>query len=186
MTLLRVWSSPQILLAKTFQSRKRGPQQIMHCPLNFCAYFNRVKGFYFCILLNQFKNPLQKKNVGNAVTPGSLKVYGLPKFYKQDLVSGSCCRWMYIESNTSLSFVDFMVTVKFVLTSMFFIFNNKIYKQTFRAPMGSPLSPIIVNVVMQELEERVLNFIDCSPTFYYRYVDDIVLSITGTITCHTL
>lgn len=42
--------------------------------------------------------------------------------------------------------------------------------------LESPLSPILVDIIMQDLEERVLNSIDCSPT-YYRYVNDIVLSL---------
>jgi len=53
---------------------------------------------------------------------------------------------------------------------------NTIYKQTFGTPMGSPLSPIIADVVMRDLEIYCLNKINYKLTFYYRYVDDIVLA----------
>jgi len=41
--------------------------------------------------------------------------------------------------------------------------------------MNSPLSPVISDVVMQDFE-TVLNRINCQLTFYYRYVDDIVMA----------
>jgi len=42
--------------------------------------------------------------------------------------------------------------------------------------MGSPLSPIITDIVMQDLEKSVLNTIDMQLPFYYRYVDDIIFA----------
>jgi len=42
--------------------------------------------------------------------------------------------------------------------------------------MGSPLSPVIANMVLQDLEEKALEKIDCNIPFYHRYVDDIVLA----------
>jgi len=62
------------------------------------------------------------------------------------------------------------------LYSPFFTFNNKIYKQTYEIPMGSPLSPIIANLVMQDLKEYIINNLNVRPILYYRYVDDIILS----------
>jgi len=40
--------------------------------------------------------------------------------------------------------------------------------------MGSPLSPIIADIVMQDLERVVLETFDFDIPIYYRYVDDIV------------
>jgi len=42
--------------------------------------------------------------------------------------------------------------------------------------MGSLLSPIIADVVMQDLEMHCLNKINCQLTFYLRYVDDILMA----------
>jgi len=43
--------------------------------------------------------------------------------------------------------------------------------------MGSPLSPIISDLVMRDLEERALETLGLSLPFYFRYVDDIVMAI---------
>jgi len=42
--------------------------------------------------------------------------------------------------------------------------------------MGSPLSPIVANLVLQKLEHITINILSIKPKFYYRYVDDIILS----------
>jgi len=42
--------------------------------------------------------------------------------------------------------------------------------------MGSPLSPIISDLVMRDLEDNILNSLTIQPILYYRYVDDIILS----------
>jgi len=41
--------------------------------------------------------------------------------------------------------------------------------------MGSPLSPVVADLVMQRLECTVISSLNIRPTFYYRYVDDIIL-----------
>jgi len=71
---------------------------------------------------------------------------------------------------------EFISVIKFVLSSTFFTFNNTIYKQTFGTSMGSPLSLIIADVVMQDLEMHCVNKINYQLTFYFRYVDDIVMA----------
>ncbi|KAG5342011.1 SETMR methyltransferase, partial [Acromyrmex heyeri] len=50
------------------------------------------------------------------------------------------------------------------------------YKQIFGTAMDSPLSPIMVNIVMQDLEEIAINKLLAQPLFYFRYVDDIILA----------
>lgn len=42
--------------------------------------------------------------------------------------------------------------------------------------MEPPLSPIITDVVMQDLEKNVLNLLNCKLLIYFRYVDDILLA----------
>jgi len=41
--------------------------------------------------------------------------------------------------------------------------------------MGSPLSPILADVVMQDLELKAIKNLDFEIPVYYRYVDDILL-----------
>jgi len=42
--------------------------------------------------------------------------------------------------------------------------------------MGSPLSPVIADIVMQDLEKRVLETFNFDIPFYFRYVDDLVMA----------
>jgi len=42
--------------------------------------------------------------------------------------------------------------------------------------MGSPLSPIVADLVLQKLESFTIDFLRVKPSFYYRYVEDIVLA----------
>jgi len=63
------------------------------------------------------------------------------------------------------------------MDSTFFTFNNKIYKQKFGTPMGSPLSPIIADLVLQDLERRTLEIFGVEVPFYFRYVDDIAMAV---------
>jgi len=67
-----------------------------------------------------------------------------------------------------------MRAVQFVLDSTYFTFDNIIYKQNFGTPMGSP---IITDVVMQDLENEVLSlismysfFIDTLMTLLWRFL----------------
>ncbi|XP_046491078.1 uncharacterized protein [Neodiprion pinetum] len=58
-----------------------------------------------------------------------------------------------------------------------FKFNQNIYAQTYGLPMGSPLSPILSDLVLDDLEQYCLNKLDFKPSFYFRYVDDIVTAV---------
>ena len=43
--------------------------------------------------------------------------------------------------------------------------------------MGNPISPILSDIVMEDLESYCISKLQSKPLFYFRYVDDIVLSI---------
>ncbi|KAL6416960.1 hypothetical protein ACFW04_014754 [Cataglyphis niger] len=72
--------------------------------------------------------------------------------------------------------IELAMDIRFVLDSRYFIFNGTIYQQTFGTPMGSPLSSIIADIVLQDLKEKALTSLNFIPSFYLRYVDDIILS----------
>jgi len=61
-------------------------------------------------------------------------------------------RWDFISISCNIPKDEFLHAVQFVLESTFFSFDNQIYKQNFGIPIGSPLSPIIADIVMQDLE----------------------------------
>jgi len=47
--------------------------------------------------------------------------------------------------------------------------------------MGSPLSPIVADLVLQNLESHILDELSFIPPFYIRYVDDIALAALYTL-----
>jgi len=109
----------------------------------------------------------------------SLDVTSLFTNIPRDLAINSIIkRWTLIKEKTLIPKDEFMNAINLILSSTYFTFNTKIYKQTYiyGTPMGSPLSPIIANLVMQDLEEITLGTIKCDIPFYYRYVDDIILA----------
>jgi len=40
--------------------------------------------------------------------------------------------------------------------------------------MGSPLSPILADIVMQDFEKKVISMLPARLLFYFWYVDDII------------
>lgn len=95
-------------------------------------------------------------------------------------------RWEFISPNCAIPMNEFLIAIRLVLHSTYFLFNNTIYQQTYGTPMGSPLSPIIADIVMQELENRALSLLNFNPPFYIRYVDDVVCAIPEGTLDHTL
>lgn len=70
---------------------------------------------------------------------------------------------------------EFLNAVIFVLSSTYFTFDNVIYKQTFGLPMGSSLSPLIADIVLQDIENKALYKFNKIVSFYFWYVDDIAV-----------
>jgi len=132
---------------------------------------------------SQIKNSLQlKEKLSNLHIPdnclASFDVVSLFTNIPIDLVVKIIEeKWPHVEAHTSLPLSEFILSLKFVLESTFFQFNNRVYKQTFGALIESPLSPVIADLILQRFESSILNEITFKPTFYYRYVDDIALSV---------
>jgi len=91
-------------------------------------------------------------------------------------IDGISNRWVYIKQYTNIPKNEFLMAINFVLSSTYFTFDNNIYKQTYGTPMGFPLSPIVADIVMQDLETECINKFDFQLTFYFRYVDDMILA----------
>jgi len=67
--------------------------------------------------------------------------------------------------------------IELVLSSTSFKFNGKYYEQIYGSPMCSPLSPILADIVMEDLEVHCLRKMEFKIHTYYRHVDDIFLII---------
>ncbi|KAL6421094.1 hypothetical protein ACFW04_013054 [Cataglyphis niger] len=124
----------------------------------------------------EFLSRLSGKTLGASDIVVSLDVVSLFTNVPLDLAINSINnKWNYIAIHTSISRNEFILAIKFILLSTYFLFNDKIYKQTYGTPLSFPFSPIIANLVMQNLEELILSTMDTNIHFYYHYVDDMIL-----------
>lgn len=85
--------------------------------------------------------------------------------------------WVLIEENTPFNKRDFIRLIRFVFNNNVFACQEKFFIQKFGTPMGSPISPIIATIVMDDLLDSVLPLLPSPPLFIFKYVDDLILSI---------
>ena len=85
--------------------------------------------------------------------------------------------WNSLKEFTNLPKDEFQRALKFTLTTNFFQFKDKFYKQLDGVAMGSPISSVIAQLVMEYAEEQVINNLNVDVLFYKRYVDDCLLAI---------
>ena len=78
---------------------------------------------------------------------------------------------------TTLSVDNICDLLSLVLTNTYFSFNGKFYQQKFGMAMGSPVSPIVANIFMQDLETKAVQYSEFIPKIWYRYVDDTFVII---------
>lgn len=84
-------------------------------------------------------------------------------------------RWSEVEQHTKIDKESFVAAVKLVLDSTYFTYRSNSYTQTFGVPMGSPLSPVVANLVMERLEQECMNRVKeqrIEMVVCRRYVDD--------------
>ena len=78
-----------------------------------------------------------------------------------------------LDDRTTLSPDEVLRLLRFCLDATFVAYQGKWYQQTFRTAMGSPVSVTVVNLVMEDVEERAL----ASYPFWKRFVDDTCTAI---------
>ncbi|XP_023028767.2 uncharacterized protein [Leptinotarsa decemlineata] len=62
---------------------------------------------------------------------------------------------------------------EYCIKNTYFIYNDQRYRQIEGAPMGSPLSPVVANLFMEEIETEAIATSHLKPKLWLRYVDDI-------------
>ena len=62
-----------------------------------------------------------------------------------------------LPQRTSMSISQITSLLEFCLTHIYFLFHGKYYEQVQGAAMGSPISPLIANIFMEEFEVQALN-----------------------------
>ena len=77
-----------------------------------------------------------------------------------------------LHQGTSMTVNNITCLLEFCLSSTYFTFQDKYYELVERAAMGSPISPIVANLYMEEFEMRAINTSPQSPLMWKRLVDD--------------
>ena len=70
--------------------------------------------------------------------------------------------------------------LRFCLTSTSFQYKGEHYQQQEGVAMGSPVSPVIADLFMEDLEEKFLTTCSTPPRVWKRFVDDIIAVIKKT------
>ena len=77
-----------------------------------------------------------------------------------------------LPQRTSMSKQQITTLLEFCLTNTYFLFQSKYYEQVQGAAMGSPISPLIANLFMEEFEVKALSTCPHPPSLWLRFVYD--------------
>lgn len=82
-----------------------------------------------------------------------------------------------LQERTQLTSADITSLLSFCLNSTEFSFKNNFYQQIHGTAMGSPISVVTANLVMEVIESRALTSFIAAPRIFKRYVDDTICVI---------
>ncbi|XP_044764459.1 uncharacterized protein LOC123321021 [Coccinella septempunctata] len=85
--------------------------------------------------------------------------------------------WQRIEQQCQIPKKEFMELIELVFSSIYFAFDGKFYRQCIGTPMGSKLSQIIADYVIDELLDECIPQLTFIIPFCKKYVDDLILMI---------
>lgn len=108
----------------------------------------------------------------------SLDAVSLYSNIPYDLIINSITlHWPEISIKTKLNKKQFLNIIELIFNSSYFKFNNHYYKQILGTPMGSNLSPILSQYVMDDLLNNCIPKLKFKLPFIKKFVDDIVTSV---------
>ncbi|GAB1867929.1 Reverse transcriptase domain-containing protein [Camponotus japonicus] len=111
----------------------------------------------------------------------SLDVCSLFTNIPKDLVINAIKkRWDDIAKNTKFNLAQFLYAIELILDSTCFAFDGRFYEQIFGSPMGSPLSPVLADMVMDDLETQCLSSLNFTVPIYYKFIDDVFAIVPRT------
>ena len=85
-----------------------------------------------------------------------------------------------LDDKSDLTLTDIMTALNLCLDNRYLYFCGKLYCQIFGVAMSSPVSVIIANLVMENVEEGAMSTFLNPPKFWRRYVDDTFVIIKNT------
>ena len=77
-----------------------------------------------------------------------------------------------LQQRTNMSVSHITCLLEFCLRSTYFTFQSRFYEQQEGAAMGSPISPIVTNLYMEDFEKKAISSSPHTPLFWRRFVDD--------------
>lgn len=138
---------------------------------SFKSQYNAVDSKSFCVYVNNMQIPPDHILVSfDAV---SLFTNVTKEVVTHDIIM----MWDEIRKNTEINLDFFLEIVNFCFDASFFCFRGKYYHQISGTAMGSPLSPILADIVMDNLITRAINLAAIPPQLIRKYVDDLFLVI---------
>ncbi|XP_037812483.1 uncharacterized protein LOC119604103 [Lucilia sericata] len=83
-------------------------------------------------------------------------------------------KWDELEKHTTIPRNLYMRILKFCIKeNRYFKYKDKIYTQCKGLPMGSPASPVVADIVMEELLNTCIGQLNEKPRFLTKYEDDL-------------
>jgi hypothetical protein len=79
---------------------------------------------------------------------------------------------------------DIIDLLSFCLKTTYFVFEGCYYQQVFGTAMGSPISAVIANLVMEDVKQRALASVPVSLLFWKRFVDDVISAVSRIFCCN--
>ncbi|XP_062714349.1 uncharacterized protein LOC134291081 [Aedes albopictus] len=85
--------------------------------------------------------------------------------------------WDEIKKHTAICLDLFWEVTEFCIDASYFVFEGTYYQQIFGTAMGSPLSPIIAEYVMEDLLDDAVAATTVVIPYLKKYVDDLFLAL---------
>ena len=84
-----------------------------------------------------------------------------------------------LSDRTSLTVEDICSLLKLCLEATYLSFRGKIYQKVHGTAMGSPVSVVVTNLMMEDIEQKALSTFHTLPRFWRQYVDDTCTILPG-------